>query len=179
MKGRSLREHRPRRGTMRIQPSWLRRRTIRLAALMLILSVDGCARTSYTPEIAGVVAAQEHLPDGTFRITLRDGRSQTVDTHAQQIVIGSGLPNEGELFLAGSKPTSWVGRLSVQPYAGVDSCYWVGGAGTEEAGFITTDAGLRLPEAAGFDRRYYRDNEHRFEGGRFCVNDSGEVTAIR
>jgi hypothetical protein len=154
-----------------------RRRSLAVVALAIALSIAGCGRTVYTPEVAGVVVAREQL-DGTgqsSRITLRDGRSQVVDKGKVKGIVGSGLvPNVGDLFLAGSTPEPWVAGLF-----GTDPCFSIGGGGTEEGDFITTDVGLRLPKAADFDRRDYIETQHRFDGAGFCVNGSGEVTAIR
>jgi hypothetical protein len=151
-----------------------RRSPLRVSALAVALLLAGCGRTSYTPEVVGIVAASEQLPDGSFRITLRDGRSQIVDTHKARGVVGGGVAQVGDLFLAGSTPEPWDARLF-----GRDPCFSIGGGGTEEGNFITTDVGLRLPKAADFDRRGYIETQHRFDGAGFCVNGSGEVTAIR
>ncbi|SRR6266511_5574928 len=154
-----------------------RRSPLRVWALVVALLLAACGRTVYTPEVAGIVAASEQL-DGSgqsFRITLRDGRSQVVDKGKVKGVVGSGLvPNVGDLFLAGSTPEPWVAGLF-----GTDPCFSIGGGGTEEGNFITTDVGLRLPKAADFYRRGYIETQHRFDGAGFCVNGSGEVTAIR
>ena len=154
-----------------------RRSPLCLSALAVALLLAGCGNTVYTPEVAGVVAASEQV-DGSgqsFRITLRDGRSHIVDRDKVKGVIGSGLPpNVGDLFLAGSTPTPWVAGI-----AGTDPCFSIGGGGTEDGDFITTDVGLRLRKAADFYRRGYIETQHRFDGAGFCVNGSGEVTAIR
>jgi hypothetical protein len=154
-----------------------RRRSLAVIGLAIALSIAACGRTVYTPEVAGVVVAREQL-DGSgrsFRITLRDGRSQVVEPDKVTGVIGCCVPpNVGDLFLAGSTPTPWVAGV-----AGTDPCFSIGGGGTEEGNFITTDVGLRLPKAADFYRRGYIETQHRFDGAGFCVNGSGEVTAIR
>lgn len=147
----------------------------------MALLLSGCRTTtpvSYTPEISGIVATREPGPDGSIRITLRGGHSQTIDLNVVHVVAGNGLPEVGELFLSGSSPVPWIGELNA--LNGQESCFWIGGGGDEEGGFITTDSGgLRLPESADFDRQEYDETEHRFEHGGFCVNGSGEVTAIR
>jgi hypothetical protein len=153
-------------------------RSLALTTLAITLLLSGCrtsSSVSYTPEISGIVASREPGPDGSTRITLRDGHSQDIDLDVVRVVAGAGLPDVGELFLAGSSPVPWIGELTTGP----ESCFWIGGGGDEEGGFITTDAGLRLPESADFDRRNYDETEHRFERGGFCVNASGEVSAIR
>jgi hypothetical protein len=147
------------------------RATILIGALAVVSAA--CSGTSYTPEIAGVVTSREELADGSLRITLEDGRSEVVETHAQKIVIGGGVPDVGDLLLGGSTPTPWVARLARR-----DKCFWIGGNGVEDEGYITADQGLRLPEAADFDRLYYDETEHVFHGGGFCVNGAGEVTAV-
>jgi hypothetical protein len=156
-------------------------RSLASAMVAIALLLSGCGTTdpvSYTPEISGIVATREPGPDGSIRITLRDGDSQTIDLDDVHVVAGNGLPDVGELFLAGSSPDPWIGALN--GLNGQESCFWIGGGGDEEGGFITTDSGgLRLPESADFDRRNYDETEHRFERGGFCVNGSGEITAIR
>jgi hypothetical protein len=156
----------------------LRGCSLAVATLAMALLLSGCwtsSPVSYTPDISGIVATREPGPDGSIRITLLDGHSQTIDLHDVHVVAGNGLPDVGDLFLAGSSPVPWIGELS-----GQEPCFWIGGGGDEEGGFITTDSGsLRLPESADFDRRNYDETEHRFERGGFCVNGSGEVTAIR
>jgi hypothetical protein len=144
-------------------------------ALALLLSVSiGCAPApTYTPEIAGVVTSRQELAGGSFLISLEDGRSHVVDTHTQRGVIGSGVPDVGDLLLAGTTPTPWVARLARR-----FDCFWIGGSGIEEGGYITADRGLRLREAANFDRGPYAGDEHEFHGGGFCVNSSGEVTGV-
>jgi hypothetical protein len=147
-----------------------------LLALAFLLSVSiGCAPgPTYTPEIAGLVTGREELADGSFRISLEDGRSRVVDTHTQRVIIGGGVPDVGDLLLAGTTPTPWIARLASR-----DGCFWVGGNGTEEGGYITMDGRLRLPEAANFDRAHYRVEEHEFHSGGFCVDRSGKVTAVK
>ena len=149
-----------------------------VATLAITLLLSGCRTTRsdfYTPEIAGIVATREPGPNGSsIRITLRDGHSQTIDIHEVHVVAGNGFPDVGELFLAGSSPVPWIGEL-----VGPESCFWIGGGGDEKDGFIATDAGLRLPESADFDRDYHDETDHRFERGGFCVNGSGQITAIR
>ena len=145
-----------------------------IAGVILAGLLAGCGRTYYTPDVVGIVATREQLPDQSVQITLRDGRSQVVDVHVQGIIHGGGIPDEGELFLSGSAPKPWVARLS-----GADPCFIVPGGGSEEGDFIATDAGLRLPKADTFDRGHYLATEHRFESGGFCVNSSGEITRIR
>jgi len=140
----------------------------------LAIASAGCSRPVYTPEVAGVVASRQELADGSFQIVLENGRSQNVETHRQRIIVGGGVPDLGELPLAGSSPTPWVARLAPR-----FDCFWIGGSGSEEGGYVTTDGGLRLPESADFERGPYGADEHEFHGGGFCVNGSGEVTAVK
>jgi hypothetical protein len=112
--------------------------------------------------------------DGSFGISLEDGRSHVVDMHTQRGIIGGGVPDVGDLLLAGTAGTPWIARLVSR-----DGCFWVGGNGTEEGGYITMDRGLRLPEAVTFDRAHYRIEDHEFHSAGFCVVQSGEVTAVK
>ncbi len=150
------------------------RRSIVLAVVALSLAVVGCGRTYYTPDVVGIVESHEALADGSDRIELADGRSFTLKTREQVLVVGRALPDVGELFLAGSEPKPWVAALT-----GTDPCFWIGGSGSEDGDFIASAAGLRLPKADDFDRGSWRESEHEFNGGGFCVNAAGEVTAIR
>jgi hypothetical protein len=145
-----------------------------LGAFLAAPFLAGCATTSYTPDIAGVVLRHESRADGTDFFVLADGRELTIDIDSQPIVYGAGLPSAGELLLAGDDPKPWVARL---PDYG--DCFWVGGRGREEGAFISTAVGLRLAKAADFDRAHYAAGDHEFNGGGFCVSPAGEVTAIR
>ncbi len=157
--------------------------SLAVATLAIALLLSGCRTTRsdfYTPEIAGIVATREPGPNGSVQITLRDGHSQNIDLNVVSVVAGSGFPDVGDLYLAGSSPVPFIGELTVLgELTPPEPCFWIGGGGDEKDGFIATDAGLRLPESADFDRSYYDETEHRFEGGGFCVNDAGEITAIR
>lgn len=146
----------------------------RVACLLVVALLAGCGRTYYTPDAAGVVDRRADLPDGSSEITLADGTTVAVDPREQLIVLGSGLPDRGELLLTGTAPRPWVARLT-----GADPCFWVGGSGSEVGAYVETDAGLRLPKAADFDRRHYHETEHRFTGAGFCVDAQGRVSAVR
>jgi hypothetical protein len=156
----------------------VRRRALVAAWLLaagVAIVIGGCSTPIlYTPATAGVVERNEPLPDGTSRLTLADGREITVDVQRQAIVYGSALPTAGELLLGGDDPRPWVARLP-----GPEPCFWIGGRGTEDGGFIKTAVGLRLPKAVDFDRAHYHESEHEFNGGGFCVSAAGEVTAVR
>jgi hypothetical protein len=148
------------------------------AVLTMALAIAGvgCSRVAetYTPEIAGVVASQQSLSDGSYDIVLEDGRSLNVDPDRQRIIIGGAAPTVGDLVLAGTSPKPWVARLERR-----FECFWIGGDGIEEGGYITGDRGLRLREAANFERGAYAPDQHEFHAGGFCVNSSGEITAVK
>jgi hypothetical protein len=160
----------------------MRRSSVRAAihrlgfALVLLAGFAACqaGRTFYVPDTAGVVETRERQADGRELLRLDDGRQVTVDTKTQLLVLESSIPEPGDLLLAGVVPRPWVARLT-----GADPCFLIGGSGTEDGDAIEVDAGVRLPKAAEFDRAHYDESEHRFNGGGFCVNAAGEVTAIR
>lgn len=88
----------------------------------------GCAPVpTSTPEVAGLVTAREELGDGSFRISLEGSRSHMVDTHAERGIIGGGVPDVGDLLLAGTTPTPWVARLVSH-----DGCFGSGEMGPKK-----------------------------------------------
>jgi hypothetical protein len=144
-----------------------------IAALATLGSACTQPPDTYAPEIAGVVVSRDDLPDGSSRLTLENGRSHVVDTDTQKLLFGGANPVVGELLLAGSRPAPWFARVARR-----FECFWIGGSGVEEGGYITTEGGFRLPESADFVRGPYAADEHEFHGGGFCVNGSGEITAV-
>jgi hypothetical protein len=149
-----------------------------LASLAILASVMlvACDRapTTYTPDSAGVVVDVQQRSDGSYHLSLANGRSQDVETHAQKIVFGGAVPAVGDLMLAGSSPMPWVARVAFSA-----GCFWLGGGGTEDGDFVTMELGFRLRKATGFARGPYATDEHEFQGGGFCVNESGEVLAVK
>jgi hypothetical protein len=149
-----------------------------LASLAIVVSVlvVACGRppTTYTPESAGVVVDVQQRSDGSYHLSLANGLSQDVETHAQKIVFGGAVPAVGDLMLAGSSPMPWVARVAIS-----GGCFWLGGNGKEDGDFVTMDLGFRLRKAVGFARGPYDTDEHEFHGAGFCVNESGEVSAVK
>jgi hypothetical protein len=132
-------------------------------------------RPSYEPSIAGVVARSEAVDAATTRLVLERGETLLVAPTTQRIVLGSSLPDVGELLLSGSAPEPWVARL-VDVGGG---CFWIGGRGTEDGDDIRFPVGIVLPKAEVFDRAHYHESEHELNGAGFCVDETGRVTAVR
>jgi hypothetical protein len=156
----------------------------RLAAVSLGLAAvfGACTGSPFLePEIVGVVAETEPRPGGALDVTLVDGRSVRIDMPGQTNLDGGAEPKPGALLLVGTTDRGQMFEvLFPDSDPPVKPCWTAARWATRIDDVIQFDYGLRLPTAPGFDGSLgTADGRFANPSHRFCVNESGAITAYR
>ena len=145
--------------------------------MVLAVVLAGCGGVSIpgdlrTPSVAGVVDEVTRLPDGGVTYRLANGK--TAEIASQRDILLGGDPLVAELLLAGTESNGrqWVAGLSGDWLGRPAGCFLFLARGRNNAGWIETTHGWRLPKATDFRDAWARpDKEFASDQGVFCLNE--------
>ena len=133
------------------------------------------------PNVIGVVASVELLPDNRLAVTVESGTRIEIDRNRDHNLTSNvaGGPDPGQLLLYGDE--AFGGRWWVVAYPATGGCYLVYASGVDDGDHVKMDFGVRLPKAPAFDPGVSgRDGtyDNRWSS-QFCLDGEGRVTAYR